>query len=98
MDAGVIGGIIGGVIGLLGGAVGTYFAIHNTDGPKERAFAVRMAVLTWLLLLVFLAGILLLPEPYRWLMWIPYAVFLPLGIRYFNRRQSEIRAEEKRSV
>ena len=37
----------------------------------------------------------LLPDPYRYLLWIPCGVALPLGIRFGNRRQSLIREGEK---
>jgi hypothetical protein len=44
---GLVGGIAGGVLGVMGGIVGTYFSIKNTNGPKERAFAIRAAILCW---------------------------------------------------
>jgi hypothetical protein len=91
---GLIGGIIGGALGLLGGAVGTYFSIKNTAGPRERAFMIRMSAVAWIVISAFLAGLLLLPQPYNWLLWIPYAIGLPLAIVRLNRRQAEIRAME----
>jgi hypothetical protein len=36
---------------------------------------------------------LLLPRPYNLLLWVPYAIALPLGIRAANRHQASIRAE-----
>lgn len=94
MNAGVIGGIAGGVVGLAGGIIGTYFGIKNTAGPRERAFMIRVAVVTWVLIAAFLAGMLLIPQPYKWLLWIPYGFVLAAGIRWGNRRQQQIRAEE----
>lgn len=98
MDAGAmwgwIGGIAGGVIGLAGGVVGTYFGIRNTGGPRERAFMIRASVVCWSAILVFLGLVLALPDPYRWFMWIPYSILLPLGIIYGNRRQQAIRRQE----
>jgi hypothetical protein len=41
-----------------------------------------------------LVGLFVLPKPFNWLLWVPYAIALPLGIRWSNRRQLEIRAEE----
>ena len=42
MNAGILAGIIFSVsLGVLGGAIGTYFSIKNTSGPRERAFMVR---------------------------------------------------------
>ncbi len=96
MHPGMMGAIVGSALGLLGGAVGTWFSIRNTHGPKERAFVVRAAVVAWAAVTVFLAAMLLLPTPYRFLLWIPYAVLLPLGIRKWNREQARIRDEEAR--
>ncbi len=92
---GWIGGILGGILGTIGGAVGTYFSIKNTNGPKERAFIVRCAVVGWIGIFLFSALLFLLPDPYRYLVWIPYGIALPLGIRFCNRKQNMIRESEK---
>jgi hypothetical protein len=96
MDAGTVGGLVGSAIGVLGGALGTYFSIKNTSGPKERSFVVRAAVVAWLAVLALVAGLLLIPRPYNWFLWIPYGVLLAVGIRYWNRKQAEIRNQETR--
>lgn len=90
MDAGLVGGIVGAVIGILGGAVGTFFSIKNT----ERRFMIWVAIVAWIAVSAFVAGLLLLPRPYNFLLWIPYAIALPLGILWCNRRQRLIRGEE----
>lgn len=97
MDIGLIGGIIGGAIGLAGGAVGTYYSIKNTLGPRERSFMVKVSAIAWVAVTAFLVGLLMLPKPYNWLMWVPYGIALPLGIRWCNQRQLKIRAEEAAS-
>ena len=97
MDVGTIGGIAGSVLGLAGGAVGTYFSVKNTAGPRERSFMVRVSAIAWVAVTAFLAGLLLLPKPYNWLLWVPYAIALPLSIRALNQRQRQIRAEEAAS-
>jgi hypothetical protein len=94
MDENLIGGIVGGVIGVLGGVVGTYFSIKNTAGPRERTFMIQVAVIAWLAVTVFLIGLLMLPRPFNFLLWVPYGIALPLGILWCNRRQRAIRAEE----
>jgi len=91
---GWIGGIVGSVIGVIGGAIGTYFSIANAKGPREKALMKKAAVVVWLALSLFLLLLLTLPKPYNWLMWIPYGVFLPWGIRCINRKQREIRDDE----
>ena len=88
------GGVLGGVLGTLGGVIGTYFSIKNTNGPKERSFMVKFAVVGWITLIIFLVLMLLLPNPYRFLLWIPFGIVLPLGIRYGNGKQQEIRKHE----
>ena len=92
-----IGAIVGGVLGLAGGIVGTYFSIKNTNGPRERAFMIRSAVVWWISILIFLGLLLGLPNPYRFFMWIPYSILLPLGIVFGNRKQQAIRQEESQN-
>ena len=97
MDAGTAGGIIGGILGFAGGAIGTYASIKNTAGPRERQFMVRTAIVAWVLITLFLILLFVLPNPYRWLVWIPYGVTLPLAIVSLNRKQQAIRLEEQRT-
>ncbi|NPC54442.1 hypothetical protein [Caenimonas soli] len=90
----LLGIILGSSLGVLGGVVGTYFSIKNTNGPRERAFMVRFSVISWLAVSLFILGLLILPRPYNWLLWIPYAVVLPMAILRGNKKQLEIRREE----
>lgn len=94
MSSGWVGGIAGGLLGLLGGIIGTYFSIRNTNGPRERAFMVKASAVCWCGIVLFLGLMFLLPNPYRQLLWIPYAILLPLGIVYGNRAEQRIRREE----
>ena len=94
MDAGLVGGIAGAVIGVLGGLAGTYFSIKTTVGPRERRFMIRAAIVAWVAVSAFVVGLLALPRPYNLLLWIPYAIALPLGLLWSNRRQRLIRDEE----
>ena len=89
-----LGIAIGAAIGIAGGAIGTYFSIANTNGPRERAFMVRVSILTWIAVSLFLAAMMLLPRPYGLWLWIPYGIALPLAVRSTNRRQLRIRNEE----
>ena len=91
---GLVGGIAGSVIGVLGGLIGTYFSIKNTNGPGERAFMIRGAVLCWLGLTAFLAVLFLVPRPWNLLLWVVYAPALMLFVRWGNRGQARVRAEE----
>jgi RNA polymerase sigma factor (sigma-70 family) len=94
------GAILGPILGLLGGMLGTWFSIRNTNSPRERRFTIRMALLVWLLLFVLvglpltlaLAG--LIP---KWAYWSCFAVFfvilLPL-IFWSNAHQRRIQIED----
>lgn len=93
-EIGLIGGIAGTVLGFAGGAIGTYCSIKRTRGSLERSFMIKASIVCWIAILVFLALLLGLPSPYRFLMWAPYGIALPLGIRYMNRRIHEIRTRE----
>ncbi len=94
MHAGWIVGIVGTLMGLVGGVIGTYFGVKNTNGPRERAFMLRIAIVGWGAVVLFLVLMVVLPNPYRFLLWIPYSILLPLGIILGNRAQQRIRREE----
>jgi hypothetical protein len=94
VNPGLIGGIVGGAIGLAGGIIGTYFGIKNTNGPRERAFMVKASIVVWIALIVFFCLMIVLPNPYRFFLWIPYGILLPWGIVAGNRGQQRIRQEE----
>ena len=95
---GLIGGIAGSVIGVAGGVIGLYFSIKNTNGPRERAFVIRAGIICSAAILVFLAVLHVVPNPYRcWLVWVPFAILLPIGIKRWNKRQFEIRQDESQN-
>jgi hypothetical protein len=101
MNSGILIGIIFSVsLGVLGGAIGTYFSVKNTSGPRERAFMIRVSIFTWIAVSIFVAALMFLPKPYNWLLWIPYGIALPLTIIRWNKsrwrfgmRRSSARAE-----
>ena len=95
MNAGIIGGIIGAIFGIGGGLVGTYYSIKNTHGPLERTFMIKVTVIAWISISIFLALMFLLPTPYRFWLWVPYGIILPISILKFNKRATEIREIEK---
>ena len=91
MHPGLWGGIAGGVIGVIGGAIGTYFSVKNAESSRERGFLIKAAILMWVGITGFVTLLLTLPSPYRWLLWVPYAILLPLTIVQMNKRLSHIR-------
>jgi hypothetical protein len=58
---------------------------------------IRVSIFTWIAVSIFVAVLMLLPKPYNWLLWIPYGIALPLTIIRWNKKQIEIRNEEKLS-
>jgi len=94
MSAGLIGGIIGGILGILGGVIGTYCSITNTESPAEKAFMIKASIVAWVAVTLFLILMFVLPTPYRFWLWVPYGILLPLGIMKINKRISEIREIE----
>ncbi|MCL6547161.1 MAG: hypothetical protein K6T61_18260 [Bryobacteraceae bacterium] len=92
-----VGSIAGGAIGLLGGVIGTYFTVKNTNGPRERAFVINASILCWVLVALLIAGLALIPGWYKSLLVIPYVIVLVFGIRKWNETQFRIRKEESGS-
>jgi hypothetical protein len=91
---GLVGGIAGGLLGVMGGIVGTYFGIKNTNGPRERAFAIRAAALCWLGVSTFLACLFLVPSTWRPLLWVVYLPSLCWFIRWMNEGQAHARIKD----
>jgi len=46
---------------------------------------------------VFLGLMFTLPNPYRYFLWIPYGIVLPLAIITVNRKQQKIRQDESQN-
>ena len=97
MNAGWIGGIVGSLVGIVAGVLGTYCGIKNTQGPRERAFMVKCAIICWAYVLGYLLLLITVPRPYGWFLSIPYALLLCVGIVYANPIQQRIRQEESRN-
>ncbi len=91
---GVVGGSIGALLGIMGGAIGTYFSIKNTNGPKERQLVIRFSVILWGAMIPVGLLAYLLPAPYTFLAFMPIWLALPFLIRYWNKKQQEVRLRE----
>ena len=97
MSPALIGGLAGCGVGIIGGLVGTFASIRNTSGSRERAFTIKASIICWIVGITFLVLLLLLPTPWRFALWIPYGVLMPLGIVAWNRTQQRIRQEESQN-
>ncbi len=89
-------GWFGGVIVILlgGGLIGAYITIRNTSGPRERKFIAQFVIVSCIATAISVGLHLRVPETYKWLVWLPYYIFLPFWIRYSDRRLDGIRQEE----
>lgn len=86
-----LGGGIGTLLGLAGGYLGVRASLKNPKRDAERRLVWRFSLAILGLLGILLAGLLLLPPPYNWLSWIPYAIVLVVSIRYANKLQAGLR-------
>lgn len=94
MHPGLIGGILGGLLGVFGGIIGTYCSIKNTKGPKERSFMVKASISFWIFGILFVSLLFALPSPYKFFLWLPYGVLMPMSIHAMNKKLGRIRLEE----
>jgi hypothetical protein len=94
MNSGIIGSVVGPLVGVAGGLIGTYVSIKNTKSARERAFAVRAAIVCWAGVSLFLLGLFLWPQARGWIAML-YCVLFPLGIRFGNKKHMAIRREEE---
>lgn len=85
---------IGSLAGLLAGLGGTYLAIVSADGPRERAFMVRGALICWGAVVLVLAARLFLPIEWP-VVSILGAIALRPAITWWSERQVEIRHAER---
>ena len=96
MNPGIIAAIVGGAVGVLGGVIGTYFSIRNTNGPRERAFVIQASVVCVVFVLAFVGCMCLLPGVYKIYIVPVYIVVLVAGIQFCNKKQQRIRREESK--
>lgn len=81
---GWIGGILGGAIGIAGGIFGTYCSLKAASGPAQRAVLLGWTIVCWALVIGFLIGLFYIPQPYNFLLWIPYPFALMWLVRTSN--------------
>lgn len=92
----IIAGLILLGIALIGGGLASWSNIRQARGPRERAFVIRVCLLSWALILSMLGLMYLLPSPYRYVAMLAYFVGLPLLIYRWARTHQLIRLLEER--
>jgi hypothetical protein len=90
----IFGGLLMGAA-LLVGVVATYYNIHQSRGPKERSFTVRVCVASWLVVAWMLACAYFLPSPYRFYTTAAFLVICPLLVYKLAHTQALIRMVEQ---
>lgn len=94
---GLMGAVGGTLLGFLGGVYGTWNSLQQTNGPRERAFVVKMAALYWIVVPLFVVSVFVLPAPWNQYIWLPYGLWLTYTIRRSDRKQMAIREDEAMS-
>lgn len=91
---GLIGAVGGTLLGVLGGVYGTWNGIKKTKGPRERAYVVKLSVLYWIVVPLFVVLVFVLPKPWNHYIWLPYGLWLSYTIRRSALKQQAIRTAE----
>ena len=97
MDTSLFLVIWGGTLVLILGAVGTYAWLRTAVTPQERGVVVTQVRFCWVVASVLAVGILAIPRPFGFLLWLPCGIITPVMINRWNRRLEEIRNEERRT-
>ena len=93
-DSGLIAAIVGSSLGVIGGIVGTVVGVINTKPGAERAFALRVSAVLWLAMFGMLAWLVLVPQPYSVLVWVPFSFGLPMMLLWVRKKQDAIRKSQ----
>ena len=91
----VLGAWLGAACGIAGCLLGTYWAVMKTEGPRERLFLRRAAIAAWIGAALITLLIVVLNNPYSNLLWIAYAITLPLGVSIAGREQVRLREVDR---
>jgi hypothetical protein len=79
---------------VLGGVFGAWNELRNTNGPRERAYVKKMALLYVIVVSSFVALVFFLPDPWNQYIWLPYGLWLTYTIRRSALKQQAIRTAE----
>lgn len=91
--------IIGSLLILLaffGGAMATFHNIHNAQGPRERAYAIRVSVYCWLLVAAMFTALAFTEGSVRKYVMIGCFVIFPVFIYRWSIRHQLLRLLDQR--
>jgi hypothetical protein len=88
---GMLGAVLGGLLGVGGGAYGSWCSLKTCQSSEERWHMLRWVAGFWVGVVLFVGLLLLVPQPYNLLLWVPYAPALTWAIVKCNRGQAAIR-------
>ncbi|MEE3369343.1 MAG: hypothetical protein VX346_08365 [Planctomycetota bacterium] len=91
---GLLGAVIGSAIGFAGGLLGTWMSFRNVPRGARRSFLKKTAVLCWMGTLGFTATTLLVPAPWKWLLWCAYGPLFVWFIRYVTHTQAALQTAQ----
>jgi len=86
MDNGLYGQLWLGLLALAGGVAGTCAAVAGTSGREARRFVIRVCAALWLGALTFVAGGLMLPRPFGFILIVPYGVVLAVAANRWQKQ------------
>jgi len=81
------GGII---LGLIGAVLGIVFTFKKS-GQEEKKYLKLMIGILWIAGVLLVLGIVFLPRPYSFYLFVPYAAFVPVFIVNSGRRIKRLR-------
>ena len=76
------------------GIWGTTRVLQHTRGPQERAFVIRACTICWLGGILSVAGLLLIPAPWKFGIVILYLLKIATSVSRWHRRRLALRAED----
>lgn len=84
-------------LAIVGGGWASWVNVRTARGPRERAFVIRICVVSWALILSMLGLMYLLAAPYRYAIMMFYFLGLPILIYRWSKTHQLIRLMEERT-
>jgi small-conductance mechanosensitive channel len=91
-------GLLVSLAALSGGALGTWSAVKNAQGPRERNFVISGYMIMWAVTVILMTFIFLLGRPWNLLMLVILVVTIPALIYRITLRSLLIRQFEHRTA